>query len=75
MYALYGERSRGLLTHQGRVIVHTDRGELEYLVPTARVVAVTKADLRAASPLEPLPISQHPGCATVRFPLRREDFR
>ncbi len=74
-YALYGERSRSLLTYQARPLVHDNRAELEYLFPAARVVAVTDADLAACSPLAPMPIAEHPGMAPVRFPLDRRDFR
>ena len=74
-YALYGEHSRSLLTFQARPLVHDNRAELEYLFPRARVVAVTDADLAACSPLEPMPIREHPGMATVSFPLDRRDFR
>lgn len=70
-YALYGDHSRSLLTYQGRVIVHTDRAELEFLCPFTRVVECP-AWVRDE---DTLPIHQHPRYVHVRFPLHREDFR
>lgn len=74
-YALYGPVTGDILTYQARPLVHHDRAELEYLFPAARVVAVTDADLAARSPLPPMPITDHPGMAPVRWPLDPKDFR
>lgn len=73
-YALYGEKSGMLLTYQARPLVHDNRAELEWLFPLSKVVAVTDADLVAASPLPPFPIREHPDMAAVRWPLDRRDF-
>jgi len=74
-YALYGEHSRDLLTLDGRVIVHDNRDEMQFLLPNARVVPVTEADLRARSPLPVLPLREHPGLGHLSWPLKRGDFR
>lgn len=74
-YALYGQRSGDILTYQGRPLVHDNQAELEFLFPSTRVVPVTDADLVRRSPLDPMPIGDHPGMATVRFPLDRRDYR
>lgn len=74
-YALRGTSTRDLLTYRGRPIVHGSRAELEWLMPTATVVPVTEADLRARSPLPPLQLRDHPDLVTVRWPLHKEDFR
>lgn len=74
-YALYGEFTGDILTYLGRPLVHDNRAELEWLFPRMRVVPVTDADLVRRSPLEPMPIAQHPGMSTVVFPLDRRDFR
>lgn len=70
-WGLYGEHSRELLTYHGRVIVHPDRAELEYLFPRARVREVPPT-FRAD---QVTPLAQHPDMSCVRFPLRRSDFR
>lgn len=75
MYALYGEHSRDLLTLDGRVLVHDNRDEMQFLLPNARVVPVTEADLKARSPLPVLPIRNHPGLGHLTWPLDPKDFR
>jgi hypothetical protein len=75
LFAFHGAVTGDLLTLGARVIVHDNRAEMEWLVPhNSRVVAVTEQDLARRSPLPPLLLREHPGMATVRWPLRREDF-
>lgn len=64
-YCLVGRTSGEVLTYQGRVLVHDNKSELEYLFPNERVIAVPPlyaADLT-------LEIQQHPDMANVAFPL------
>lgn len=68
-YALVGDRSRDLLTYGGRVIVHQDRSEMEWLFPMSRVVEV-RGDVGPEMLLR-----DHPSMAAVEFPLRKEAFR
>lgn len=75
LYGLYGQHCRDLLTLDGRPIVHTNRAEMEWLMPDARVVPVTEGDLRKRSPLPPLPLREHPDLQGVSWPLRVEEFR
>lgn len=75
MFALFGEVTRDLLTLGGRVIVHDDRAELEWICPRARVVRVTERDVHTRSPLPPLPLRDHPGLAGVSWPLNRAEWR
>lgn len=67
-YALRGSVSGELLTYQGRVLIHDNRGELEYLFPGERVVAYDGA-------LPTMPVREHPDMAAVTWPLNRKDFR
>lgn len=69
-YAMHGARSGQLLTFRGRVLVHDNRFELEYLFPSARIIRVTDGDLGQPT----MSIKEHPQMASVRWPLRREDF-
>ncbi|HEY6013256.1 MAG TPA: hypothetical protein VIU37_04595 [Candidatus Limnocylindrales bacterium] len=75
LFALYGPATGDLLTFGGRPIVHTSREELEWLLPSCRVVPVTDQDLRRRSPLPAMPISEHPALAGLSWPLDRAEFR
>lgn len=71
-YALQGAHSRDLLTWNGRVLVHDNRGELEFLMTgDVRVVDCP----RDIPPEQTLSIRYHPQFASVRWPLTREQFR
>lgn len=69
-YALVGPVSGDLLTLGGRVIVHDNRAEMEFLLPSARVVRVTDGDLGPT-----LPLREHPGLSHVTWPLDPKEFR
>lgn len=71
-YALQGAVSRDLLTWNGLVLVHDNRGELEFLVAgDARVIECP----RTIPPEQCLEIRHHPQFEHHRFPLQREDYR
>lgn len=70
-YGLVGEKSRELLTYGGRILTHTNRAELEFLVTGARVVIIPTG----IPDDQTLPITMHPQFEGVRFPLCRSDFR
>lgn len=70
-YAVAGPVSGELLSYNGRILVHGDRAELEFLLADQRVVEVP-----AHIPAEQtMPWSQHPQMEAVTFPLKREEFR
>ncbi|TXJ78630.1 hypothetical protein E2C11_16620 [Streptomyces lavendulae] len=71
-YALQGAISRDLLTWNGRVLVHSDRAEMEFLF--AGEVRVIECP-RDIPPEQTLDIRYHPQLATVQWPLDRQDFR
>ncbi|OKI16628.1 hypothetical protein [Streptomyces sp. CB03911] len=70
-WALQGETSRDLLTWNGLVLVHDNRGELEFLIAGARVIPCP----RSIPPEQTLALPFHPQFAHHRFPIRREDYR
>jgi hypothetical protein len=70
-WALQGETSRELLTWQGRVIVHSSKSELEFLITGARVIACP----RSVPDEQTVPLPMLPQFAHHRFPLRRADYR
>lgn len=69
LYGLWGEKSQQFLTQGGRVIFHTSREELEFLLPEATVKPVD------VNPLEGIPIQYMKGMEAVQFPLDRSEFR
>lgn len=71
-YALQGTTSRDLLTYGGRVLVHDDRAELEFLMAGDVRVIECPRDL---PPEQTLSIRYHPQFAAVTWPLDRKDFR
>jgi len=75
MWAIMGQVTRDLLTYRGRPVVHDNRDELQWLLPGAVLVRVSDQDLRARSPLPPLPLRDHPDMAGAAWPLDREEFR
>jgi hypothetical protein len=70
-YALYGEKSRTLLTFMGRVLVHDNKAELEYLTVGAKAVECPSGIPEGQT----FPLRLHPNLTTVEWPLRKESFR
>lgn len=70
-YGLYGANSRDFLTLGGRILVHDNQHELEFLTTGAAI-----RELPGDIPDEQtLPISAHPELAGVTWPLNRAEFR
>lgn len=71
-YALQGALSRDLLTWNGRVLVHDNAAEMEFLFAgDVRVIDCP----RDISPEQTLQIRFHPQLASVTWPLTKEQFR
>lgn len=71
-YALQGTTSRELLTWNGKVLVHHNAGEMEFLFTgDVRVIPCP----RDIPPEQTLSIRYHPQFAAVTWPLDRKDFR
>jgi hypothetical protein len=71
-YALQGALSRDLLTWNGKVLVHDDRAEMEFLVTgDVRVIDCP----RDIPPEQTIEIRYHPQLASVTWPLTKEQFR
>jgi hypothetical protein len=71
-YALQGTTSRDLLTLGGRVLVHNNRAELEFLF--AGDIRVTECP-RDIPPEQTMSVRHHPQLAAVQWPLTKEQFR
>lgn len=70
-YALYGEYTKDLLTFQGKVIVHNDKSEMEWLLPNSKIVRITDGDL--GRPV--MKLKDHPSMTHISFPLKKSEFR
>lgn len=75
MYALFGERTKDLLTLRGRVLVHDNHAEMEWLMPHARIVRVSMKEIHDRSPLPVMWLKDHPAYAGLSWPLKRSEFR
>lgn len=71
-YGLYGPNSRDFLTLGGRILVHDNAAELEFLVPSGARVITVPSDIPED---QTLLIALHPELASVKWPLDRRDFR
>lgn len=70
-FAVAGLASGELLSYCGRILVHPDRAELEWLLADQQVVEVPAH----VPPEQTMPWSQHPQMSAVKFPLDRREFR
>lgn len=71
-YALQGALSRDLLTWNGRVLVHDNAAEMEFLFAGDVKVIDCPRDI---PPEQTLEIRYHPQLASVTWPLTKEQFR
>jgi hypothetical protein len=70
-FAMVGPTSGETLSYGGLILVHSDRSELEFLVPGVRVV-----ELGSQIPEhDTMSIKSHPDLSRIEWPLHREDFR
>lgn len=70
LYALRNPKTRELYTHLGRVIVHENRAEMEWLFPKNEV-----AELSLKPGEDVMFLQDLPSMAPVTFPLKKSDFR
>lgn len=75
-YALKGGVSGELISYGGRVLVHDNRRELDYLFPNLEVVEIKVGDddgLYAGRPT--MSVKEHPQVAdNVQWPLDKNDW-
>lgn len=71
-YGLYGHGTHDFLTYGGRILVHNNKAEMEFLFTGSH-------DVRELPPSIPvdqtMPIRLHPCLSTVTWPLDRRNFR
>lgn len=71
MYVTVGPVSNEVLTYNGHVLVHDNKGELEWLIPGVKVIPIPPAYWT----LPTMEWKDHPDLASVRWPLDKRDFR
>lgn len=77
MFALKGIATGELLTYRGRVIVHHDRRELEYLFPGQPVQMLrgyTLAECAQEYGRPMMRLADHPDMAPVSWPINPKEF-
>lgn len=77
MWTVVQHASREPFTFGGRVIVHEDRTELEWLIPTHPVVELpgrTPEEVAARLGVPVMNLRDHPDMGPVKWPLDRKDF-
>lgn len=79
MWAMAGHLSREVLSFEGRMVVHPDRAELEFLIgDSARLVELTGSTPEEVAHRYGRPamlLRHHPDMAAVTWPLDRKAFR
>lgn len=80
MFALKGGVSGELLSYRGRVMVHDNKVELEFLFPKWRDGQVEFVEVRVNDGTlshdgrPTMPIAEHPDLDMVKWPLNPADF-
>jgi hypothetical protein len=72
-YAMETLGSKELLSYEGRVLIHDNPRELEWLLRGPYKVVDLGNPHQIGRPL--LRLRDHPGMSAVRFPLNVDDFR
>lgn len=70
-WGLWSTTTRDFLTYGGRILVHDNQGEMEFLFPGAPLRQLPLS----IPPDQTLPIALHPDLASVTWPLTRSQFR
>lgn len=70
-YGIWGENTRGFITYGGRVIIHTNRKELEFLFPENTIKEVWIGP----DPDKTIAVWAHPQLAHITFPINKGEFR
>lgn len=73
-YAMVGLVSGELLSLNGRVLVHENSREVEFLVANVRVVELGPSLEKALAGRPHMLLRDHPDMSWVRWPLQEDDF-
>lgn len=64
-------------SHRGRLLIHDNRAELEFLIPNKTVVQLSGFTPEEVAERYGRPVMRyrdHPDMAAVRWPLQKDDF-
>jgi nucleoside phosphorylase len=78
MFAMIGSVTGEILSYRGRMVLHDNRAELEWLFPGVRVAELPGNTVEQVAHRYGRPamlLRHHPDMAPVRWPLDRRDFR
>lgn len=72
-YVLIGRTTKDALSYQGKILVHDNKKELEYLFPNERVAPLP----RYVDDSLTMALKDHPDMLMVKFPLNKhmDQFR
>lgn len=77
MFALEGVVTKEILSYRGRMVLHHDRRELEFLFPGYKVVMLTGYSVQECAQHYGRPamlLKEHPDMAAVDWPLNPRRF-
>jgi len=77
MFAIEGRTTKEILSFRGRIVLHHDRRELEYLFPGEKVVMLRGYTREECAQLYGRPamlLRDHPDMAAVEWPLDPRRF-
>lgn len=73
-YALKGRTSGKLVSWGGRLIIHDNKGEMQFLFEATSDAYVVPVNVNP-DPEKTIALWAVPGMEAVEWPLRKEDFR
>lgn len=77
MFAIEGAVTKEILSFRGKMVVHHDRREMEYLFPGQRVVMLSGYTIQECAHKYGRPamwLKDHPDMASVKFPINPKEF-
>lgn len=77
MFAIAGRTSGEILSYRGRMVLHHDRRELEYLFPGERIVMLRGYTVAECAQLYGRPamrLQDHPDMGAVSWPINPKEF-
>lgn len=77
MFAIIGRTSGEILSYRGRMVLHHDRRELEYLFPGERIAMLTgytREEVAHHYGRPAMHLKNHPDMAAVSWPINPKEF-
>jgi len=77
VFAIVGRTSGEILSYRGRMVVHHDRAELEFLFPGEKIVMLngySREEVAQKYGRPAMHLKDHPDMDAVQWPLDRKRF-